>query len=153
MMKISKGLRFLSRLLNTVAAELEVEAAYHAPDPPTKDDEQRPKLSLPLPFRSEGEIAPGENAKIEMKPQFCFRGEKIVLEDAEHWTVQDILVGRNSQFVAPGGVPGRTFAADSVGVGLSLETIIPGMILSLIVRNDGKTPAVCSGVILGTTEG
>lgn len=115
---------------------------------PPRQQEPPPFYELPLPFKSK-QLAPGEVQKIELFPQMTFRADKLVIADPAGWIVLDVLVGKNSQFVSSGEFPAEIFSASSVGTGLKFEPCFPGMMLSVIVRNDGKAPAVCSGVLIG----
>lgn len=128
--------------------ELDEEEAQHVGAPP----EERPIYTLPLPFKSK-QLDVGDSDVIELLPQMVFRVEKLVVNAPEGWTVLDVKVGNSSQFVSSGEFPAAIFAPDSVGVGLAFEPCIPGVKLSIFVRNDGKAPGFCSGVLLGQVDG
>jgi hypothetical protein len=53
--------------------------------------------------------------------------------------IEDIKVGRNSQFAASGGQPGEAFKDTATGDNVSLDTSQPGMDVTLKVQNTGAT--------------
>ena len=54
---------------------------------------------------------------------------------ASSFVIEDIKVGRNSQFVATGAQPAEAFKDTATGDNVSLDTCKPGVDLTLIVTN------------------
>ena len=98
-------------------------------------DEADPR---PLP---DERIAAGAVADITTRPQTLFRGTRLVIPSAiaPNVVIEDIKVGRNSQFAASGGQPGEAFKDTATGDNVSLDTARPGMDVTLKVQNVGAT--------------
>lgn len=87
------------------------------------------------------QMAPGAVADITTRPQTLFRGTRLVIPSAiaANVVIEDIKVGRNSQFAASGGQPGEAFKDTATGDNVSLDTARPGMDITLKVQNVGAT--------------
>lgn len=85
------------------------------------------------------------------RPQVIFRPERVVIpsEIGKSFMVFDIKVGKNSQFIASGEVPGITFSEQAFGVRLKMDTCQISMDVSLIVRNITKEPKNFTAAIIG----
>ena len=96
-------------------------------------------------------IAAGAQASITVRPQIPFRGERLVVPSdiAGSFTIDDIRVGKNSQFVATGSVPARTFQETGVGVRLSLDTCQVSMDLVLVATNISLASARFRATMIG----
>ncbi|MDX2023240.1 MAG: hypothetical protein SF187_23605 [Deltaproteobacteria bacterium] len=90
----------------------------------------------PLGFSREA-IAPGDTTEITARPQVLFRGRRLLVGStiAGSFTIEDIKVGRNSQFVGTGPQPAEAFRDTATGDNISLDTCKPGVDISITVRN------------------
>ena len=90
----------------------------------------------PLGFSREA-IPPGETTEITARPQVLFRGRRLLVGSsiAGSFTIEDIKVGRNSQFVGTGPQPAEAFRETATGDNISLDTCKPGVDISITVRN------------------
>jgi hypothetical protein len=109
-----------------------------------------PLRFFPLGFGST-EIAAGEESYVELKPQLHFHGERLAITPsvAQHFSILDIRVGKNSQLTSTDSLPGEVFSAAVESPGLELDTAFPGCVITLTVRNDSDEPRVFSGVLYG----
>jgi hypothetical protein len=82
-------------------------------------------------------VAPGATVDIIARPQEIFRGRRLVVPStiAGSFMIEDIKVGRTSQFVSSGRQPALVFSELSTGDNLSLKTCSPGMDIVLKVTN------------------
>lgn len=93
-----------------------------------------------IPFDSLGEIGPGESVTLVTTPAHEVRITRLVVDDvtAPHFTIDDILVGKNSQFVI-GQLPMscEIFKPGHTGLELELKFDRPGprADVSLVVTN------------------
>lgn len=85
-------------------------------------------------------VQPGATVDIIARPQEIFRGRRLVVPStiAQHFMIEDIKVGRTSQFVSSGRQPAVAFSEVSTGDNLSLKTCSPGMDIVLKVTNIGE---------------
>jgi hypothetical protein len=76
-------------------------------------------------------------AEITARPQVLFRGTRLLVGGsiASSFVIEDIKVGRNSQFVATGAQPAEAFKDTATGDNVALDTCKPGVDLTLIVTN------------------
>jgi hypothetical protein len=86
-------------------------------------------------------VPPGSTVEITARPQTIFRGTRLLVGSsiAEAFVIEDIKVGRNSQFVATGAQPAEAFRDTATGDNVSLDTCRPGVDLTLIVTNTTGT--------------
>ena len=98
------------------------------------------------------QIAPGQVAEVEVKPQVLFRGERLAVapSNARSFNIVDIKVGKDSQLAATGEMPAEAFSALAVGVRMELDTAQPGIVVVLIVRNTDTAPQDFNAVLYGT---
>lgn len=98
--------------------------------PPTKSRVQ------PLGFSREA-IPAGDTTEITARPQVLFRGRRLLVGStiAASFTIEDIKVGRNSQFVGTGPQPAEAFRDTATGDNISLDTCKPGVDITITVRN------------------
>jgi hypothetical protein len=75
--------------------------------------------------------------EITARPQVLFRGTRLLVGGsvAQYFVIEDIKVGRNSQFVATGAQPAEAFKDTATGDNVALDTCKPGVDLTLIVSN------------------
>jgi hypothetical protein len=82
-------------------------------------------------------VGGGLSANISANPQQLFRPERFVIPAslAPSFTVQDIKVGNVSQFPNAGDIPGESFAQNSFGNEMLLDTVNPAINLQVSVTN------------------
>ena len=87
------------------------------------------------------QVQPHTSADIPTKPQVLFRGTRLIVGSAiaPFFTIDDIKVGRTSQFVATGSQPAEAFKDTATGDNVSLDTCRPGMDIVLQVTNVSDT--------------
>lgn len=108
-----------------------------------------------LPFDSEDPVPAGVQVDIEQEPQVPFVGKRLVIGGtiAPGFLINDIIVGKNSQFVSPGAVPAEMFSHDAVGVALAIDPAFPGKIIVLRVTNvSGEDLRFNAGMIGNAVE-
>ncbi len=107
--------------------------------------------TVPLGFDSETPIDPGLTRRIITRPQVVFKGLRPVVSPdiAGSFLIQDIIVGKNSQFAASGGIPARTFEGNSFGVELDLDTAQIGQDVIMVVQNISATPTRFIATLIG----
>jgi len=102
-------------------------------------DQRGPTRSreFPLGFVSNGQIAPAGSQNVTNRPQVPFRVDRLVVPSdiAGSFTIDDLKVGKDSQFAASGSNPARVFAENAVGVSLK-----------------GDTAAISQDVVIATTN-
>ena len=78
----------------------------------------------PLGFDSVATVAAGATSQITSRPQVLFRPERLVLSQAAApaFLINDLIVGKNSQFAAAGTLPGDAFGPTAFGVRLRCDT-------------------------------
>jgi hypothetical protein len=75
--------------------------------------------------------------EIVARPQVLFRGTRLLIGSsiAPFFVVEDVKVGRNSQFVGTGAQPAEAFRDTATGDNVALDTCKPGVDITLIVTN------------------
>lgn len=108
-----------------------------------------------LGFDSGSTVAAGAAYTATAQPQVVFRPERLVLSStsATNFLVLDLRVGKNSQFVSAGAIPGELFAHTAVGVRLKCDTAQVSNIITLQVQNvSGGALRFNAGLIGQTLE-
>jgi hypothetical protein len=107
--------------------------------------------TVPIGFDSETDIAPGQTRRITTRPQVVFKGQRPVVSSdiAGSFVIQDIIVGKNSQFAASGPIPARAFEGNSVGVELDLDTAQIGQDITMFVTNISSSPVRFFATLIG----
>lgn len=106
----------------------------------------------PIGFNSSADVAAGATATITQRPQVPFRGERLIIPTpvAVTFDIIDIRVGKDSQLLASGSIPGIAFVENAQGVRLHLDTCNVGMDLTLTVQNKSTTtPASFQAALIG----
>lgn len=141
----------LQRLAQTMrmAREVDPRAVSVVDRPATR------RREYPLGFESvtPGGIAGlGGTEVVRADPQISFRGERFVVPSdiSLFFSIEDIIIGKNSQFVSSGPVPASTFSEVAVGVRLNLDTANVGNLISIRVRNIGPDPLIFRATLIGT---
>lgn len=112
--------------------------------------EPQKSREFPLGF-PETDIPAGATREVIVQPQIPFRGERLVIPSdiAGLFSIDDIRVGKNSQFVASSPIPARTFSEVGVGVGLHLDTAQVSQQIVLRVRNISGQDATFRAALIG----
>ncbi len=98
------------------------------------------------------EIVAEATANVVTTTQVLFRGRRLVIPSdiAADVLVNDLRIGKNSQFPSSGPVPGRVFSEAAVGVDLSLDTAQVSQSIALNVTNtDTVTDMTFNAALLG----
>lgn len=105
----------------------------------------------PLGFASAAAVAAGASARITTRPQVPFRIDRLVVPSdiAGLFTIDDVKVGKNSQFAAEGAVPARIFQENGVGVTLKGDTAQVSMDVTISVTNISGAAATFRAAIIG----
>jgi hypothetical protein len=83
-------------------------------------------------------INAGAAATITVRPQVPFRAQRFVVPSdiAGSFTIGDIRVGKNSQFVTADAVPARTFQEDAAsGIEMGFDTAQVSQDISVVANN------------------
>lgn len=92
---------------------------------------------LILGFDSVTTIAAGASAIITQRPQVLFQPSRVVVPSsiAPSFLINDLKIGKNSQFTASGSLPAAVFSELSVGVALAMDAATVAQDISLNVTN------------------
>lgn len=106
----------------------------------------------PLGFDSGALVAAGATAIVNSQPQVAFRTERLVIPSdiAGSFVVNDLLVGKNSQFANNTPVPARVFDEGAFGVRLKGDTAQVTMNVTLNVTNTSGAAIRFRACIIGT---
>lgn len=96
-------------------------------------------------------VAAGSQQVVSAQPAVPFRGERLVVASdiAGNFLITQINVGKDSQLVAPGGIPARTFSEQAQAVEMKLDTCAVGQLITLVVQNIGTGNATFYGSLIG----
>lgn len=97
-------------------------------------------------------IAAGAAATIPVQPQVPFRPQRFVVPSdiAGSFTIGDIRVGKNSQFVTADAVPARAFQEDAAsGIEFGFDTAQVSQVISVVANNISLAQQVFRAVFLG----
>lgn len=91
-------------------------------------------------FNSRG-VAPGDTIDVPARPQVRFRGTRLSIPSsiAPSFLIEDLKIGRSSQFVAAGAQSAETFKDTATADNISTDTADPGMDIILTVTNTSGT--------------
>jgi len=97
-------------------------------------------------------IAAGATVNIFLQPQVPFRGRRLIVPSdiAGALLINDLKVGKNSQFATQGPVPARVYSEFGVGVDMNLDTAQISQQISLNVTNTSGAAVTFNAAILGT---
>ena len=118
---------------------------------PTRGREQ------PLPFYL-ANVPPAISTNVTTRPQTLFRGGRVVVPELSFqggifapnpFAIQDIIVGRNSQFVARQQMPAAAFFQNSFGVRVQGDTSQISQDVTFIVLNRAAVNTDFEAVIIG----
>ena len=102
-------------------------------------------------FDSVATVAAATTIAITAQPQVLFRPRRLVLSDAaaNAFVINDVRVGKDSQFVSAGAVPGSAFRPDAVAIDLQLDTCQIAASIVLNVTNISAAPARFMATMMG----
>ena len=116
---------------------------------------RRQRVVLPISSSVNVKPTPSEcSAQITSRPEHtAFRPERIIIGGhPEHWIVNDIKIGNQSQFLQSGDVPGEMFASGAIDCFLRMGPVNVGQGLTVVATYIGSEPDgepfVCG--VLGT---
>jgi hypothetical protein len=96
-------------------------------------------------------VPAGHTFNLTTRPQVVFRPEKLVIDDesADHFQVDDVKVGKNSQFLNASSMPGTLFKAASSPT-MKMDTAQISMAITVTLTNtSGVSQPVPKLVMLG----
>lgn len=113
--------------------------------PPTK------ARQYPLSIDSVATIAAGATSIITTRPQVIFRPERLVVGQAiaPSFLINDLRVGKNSQFVNAGSVPAEGFSHQAQGVRLKCDTAQVGSDIVVSVTNTSGGALRFTAMLIG----
>jgi hypothetical protein len=116
-----------------------------------KDDPPTNARRFPLGFESNGTVANAATVNITSRPQVLFKGQRLVIPSdiAGDFTLDDLKVGKDSQFVAEGSIPGRVLQENATQVEFDLDTAQISQDITLIVTNIGGAPRTFRAALWG----
>lgn len=116
-----------------------------------KDSKPTKARRFPLGFVSNGTIAAGDSATITSRPQVLFKGQRLVVPSdvAGDFTVDDVKVGKDSQFVAEGAIPARVLQENAVDTAFELDTAQISQDISISVTNIAGAPRTFRAALIG----
>jgi len=105
----------------------------------------------PLGFATAAAVGAGASGIATAQPQVPFRIDRLVVPSdiAGLFTIDDLKVGKNSQFAATGAVPARIFQENGVGVCLKGDTAQVSMLVTLNVTNISGGAATFRAAVIG----
>lgn len=116
-----------------------------------RDNPPTQSRMFPLGFVSTGAIAAGAQQIVISRPQVIFRGQRLIVPSdiAGAFTIDDVKVGKNSQFVAEGGIPARVLQENAWGVFMQLDTAQISQNVQLTVTNISGAPVTFRAALIG----
>ena len=101
-------------------------------------------------FDSKNLVEPGKTIKIVSRSLAPFQGKRLMITDGvSEFTINDLLIGKNSQFVSGEGVEASFFSAPN-GASLKMDEARATQDISLVVTNGNGEPARIRGILFGT---
>jgi hypothetical protein len=118
--------------------------------PHTEEHDRTKARQMPLGFPTTAMTA-GLSLNVAATTQVLFRGRRLVIPSdiAASILVNDLRIGKNSQFPSTGPVPGRVFSEAAVGVDLSLDTAQISQSIVLNVTNTSVGAITFNAALLG----
>lgn len=107
--------------------------------------------TFPLGFVSNGAIAAGASVVIVSRPQVLFKGQRLVVPSdiAGDFSIDDVKVGKNSQFVAEGAIPARVLQENAFGVSMELDTAQISQDITIAITNISGAARVFRAALIG----
>ncbi len=96
-------------------------------------------------------VGPGATVDIPARPQVKFRGTRLSVPSsiAQAFLIEELKVGRNSQFVAAGAQSAETFKDTATSDNVAMDTCDPGMDIILSVTNTSGTASDFHATLFG----
>ena len=87
----------------------------------------------------------------QRRPENIFRGDRLVIPATvgPNFSIQDLKVGKNSQFVDPNPIPAEAFAENAVNVAMSLDTCNVGQSITILALNTTANAATFKATLFG----
>ena len=87
----------------------------------------------------------------QRRPELIFRPDRLVVPATvgPNFSIQDLKVGKNSQFVDPNPVPAEAFAENAVNVAMSLDTCNVGQSVTIVALNTTANQATFKAILFG----
>jgi hypothetical protein len=106
---------------------------------------------LPIGFDSVTNVTAGTTVPITKQPQVLFRPRRLVVAGgiASTFLIEDIKIGKDSQFVASGAIPASAFAPDVVVLDLKMDTCQLAASIVMTVTNITLADARFNAVMFG----
>lgn len=106
---------------------------------------------FPMGFESPEAIASGDSVLIVARPQVIFRPEylRVPSDIAGDFAIDDIKVGKDSQFVAPGPIPARLLQENAIGSRMQMDTAQISQEITVGVTNRSGADRVFSAGMWG----
>lgn len=116
-----------------------------------KDEPPQHARRFPLGFESAGPIAVGASVTITSRPQVLFKGQRLSVPSdiAGSFVVDDLKVGKDSQFVAEGSIPARCLQENAISNDFELDTAQISQDVSISVTNIGGAPVTFRAALWG----
>jgi hypothetical protein len=116
-----------------------------------KETQPTAARTFPLGFISNGAVPAGASVTIVSRPQVLFKGMRLVVPSdvAGDFSIDDVKVGKNSQFVAEGAIPARILQENAVDVGFELDTAQISQDVTLSVTNISGVARVFRAGLIG----
>lgn len=116
---------------------------------------QRPndkRREFAIGFEPTPATAAGASASTRARPQILFRPERLIVASqvAPYFTIDNIIVGKDSQMVSADPVPATAFSEVAVGVRLSLKTAVIGNDITIQFTNTDTQDRTFRATIIGT---
>ena len=81
-------------------------------------------------------IQPGTTVDVQANPQVLFKPKRLVYTGpANTFVIQDVKIGRSSQFVASGPQSADAYPPTSTVDNMELDTARPGVVITLRIQN------------------
>lgn len=126
--------------------------AYRPPAATVRTKPPTTARELILGFDSVTVVTKSTSRKITTRAQQIFRPDRLIVAAAiaASFTVDDLKVGTNSQFLSGDSVPAEAFSNVSVGVKMHMDTVNPGIDVVLTVTNiDAANDHRFNGALIG----
>lgn len=98
-------------------------------------------------------IAGGGTSVFTTQPQLPFRPSRFVIPSTtvQNFSVNDLKIGKNSQFLSSNSVPAAVFSELAVGVALGLDTCNVGQQITVSVTAIVGGPFTFAAALIGTS--
>jgi len=105
----------------------------------------------PLPLTAAAATAAGASGSVTNSPQEMFRAKRLIVASsiASFFTIQDLKIGKNSQFIASGSLPAEGFSQLGVAVSLRGDTARIGITIVISFTNIDAAAHTFSSMIIG----